>query len=172
MGFRRYRLLLSLREWPESPPWSRSLNVGRSGYTGGIDQIIQEFHISTEVATLGLSLFVLGFAIGPLFWAPLSELYGRQILFSTTYMALTAFNAGAAGSKNIETLLVLRFLAGAFGSSPLTNAGGVSGLTSRPTPGVNGFWNRSLPICSIQDKEDRPWFSSLWHPLWVLLWVR
>lgn len=40
-------------------------------------------------------------------------------------MLLTAFNAGAAGSKNIGTLIVLRFLAGAFGSSPLTNAGGV-----------------------------------------------
>jgi MFS family permease len=40
-------------------------------------------------------------------------------------MALTAFNAGAAGSKNIETLIILRFLAGSFGSSPLTNAGGV-----------------------------------------------
>lgn len=40
-------------------------------------------------------------------------------------MLLTVFNAGAAGSKNIQTLIVLRFLAGAFGSSPLTNAGGV-----------------------------------------------
>jgi len=38
---------------------------------------------------------------------------------------LTIFNAGAAGSQNIQTLIVLRFLAGAFGSSPLTNAGGV-----------------------------------------------
>lgn len=38
---------------------------------------------------------------------------------------LTAFNAGAAGSQNITTLIVLRFFAGAFGSSPLTNAGGV-----------------------------------------------
>lgn len=40
-------------------------------------------------------------------------------------MLLTVFNAGAAGSQNIETLIILRFLAGAFGSSPLTNAGGV-----------------------------------------------
>jgi MFS family permease len=38
---------------------------------------------------------------------------------------LTVFNAAAAGSKNIQTLIILRFLAGAFGSSPLTNAGGV-----------------------------------------------
>lgn len=55
----------------------------------------------------------------------MSELYGRQVLFIGTYGALTAFNAGAAGSQNIQTLLILRFFAGAFGSSPLTNAGGV-----------------------------------------------
>lgn len=58
-------------------------------------------------------------------WAPLSELFGRQVLFVTTYAGLTAFNAGAAGSQNIWTLIILRFFAGAIGSSPLTNAGGV-----------------------------------------------
>src|SRR6201999_2545111 len=94
-----------------------------SAYTGGIDQILQTFEIGDEVATLGLSLFVLGFAIGPLLWAPLSELYGRQVLFIGTYAVLTAFNAGAAGSQNIATLIVLRFFAGTFGASPLTNAG-------------------------------------------------
>ncbi|ODM18666.1 hypothetical protein SI65_05283 [Aspergillus cristatus] len=96
-----------------------------SAYTGGIAQIEQQFHIGSEVATLGVSLFVLGFAIGPLLWAPLSELFGRQILFIVTYCALTAFNSGAAGSQNIWTLIILRFFAGSFGSSPLTNAGGV-----------------------------------------------
>ncbi|KAL2074775.1 hypothetical protein VTL71DRAFT_8554 [Oculimacula yallundae] len=96
-----------------------------SAYSGGIEEILATFKVSTEVATLGISLFVLGFAIGPLLWAPLSELYGRQVLFFGTYAMLTAFNAGAAGSQNIETLIILRFFAGAFGSSPLTNAGGV-----------------------------------------------
>ncbi|MCJ1360589.1 MAG: MFS siderochrome iron transporter 1 [Icmadophila ericetorum] len=96
-----------------------------SAYTGGIEQIIEQFGASDEIVTLGVSLFVLGFAIGPLLWAPLSELYGRQILFFITYGMLTAFNAGAADSQNIQTLIVLRFFAGAFGSSPLTNAGGV-----------------------------------------------
>ncbi|KAI9713890.1 MAG: hypothetical protein M1820_000620 [Bogoriella megaspora] len=96
-----------------------------SAYSGGVQQIIQEFHCSQEVVILGISLFVLGFAIGPLLWAPLSEMYGRQWLFTITYGVLTAFNAGAAGSPNIWTLIILRFFAGAFGSSPLTNAGGV-----------------------------------------------
>ena len=40
-------------------------------------------------------------------------------------MGLTAFNAGAAGSRNIQTLIILRFFAGTIGSSPLTNSGGV-----------------------------------------------
>ncbi|KAF9875161.1 major facilitator superfamily transporter [Colletotrichum karsti] len=96
-----------------------------SAYTGGIKEIIEEFQISQIVATLGVSLFVLGFAIGPLLWAGLSELFGRQYLFFGTYAVLTAFNAGAAGANSAATLLVLRFFAGAFGSSPLANSGGV-----------------------------------------------
>ncbi|PNS19847.1 hypothetical protein CAC42_7814 [Sphaceloma murrayae] len=96
-----------------------------SAYSGGTRQILQEFQVSQEVGILGVSLFVLGFAIGPLLWAPLSELFGRQILFIVTYAGLTAFNAGAAGSRNIESLIIQRFFAGAIGSSPLTNAGGV-----------------------------------------------
>ncbi|KAI9931943.1 hypothetical protein MW887_009444 [Aspergillus wentii] len=102
-----------------------AVSLVSSAYTGGIVQIQQQFHIGTEVATLGVSLFVVGFAIGPLLWAPLSELFGRQILFIVTYCALTAFNCGAAGAQNAWTLIILRFFAGSFGSSPLTNAGGV-----------------------------------------------
>ncbi|KAK5072429.1 hypothetical protein LTR51_005065 [Lithohypha guttulata] len=96
-----------------------------SAYSGATRQVIQEFGISQEVSVLGISLFVLGFAIGPLLWAPLSEIYGRQILFAGTYMMLTIFNAAAAGVKTPYGLIILRFLAGTFGSSPLTNAGGV-----------------------------------------------
>ncbi|EXJ87410.1 hypothetical protein A1O3_04370 [Capronia epimyces CBS 606.96] len=96
-----------------------------SAYSGSAREVMQEFHIGEEVYTLGVSLFVLGFALGPLLWAPLSELYGRQVLFFGTYAVLTAFNAGAAGANSAATLIVLRFFAGTFGSSPLTNAGGV-----------------------------------------------
>lgn len=96
-----------------------------TAYTGGLAEIMATFNISTELSILGISLFVLGFAIGPLLWAPSSEFFGRQILFVLTYTVLTAFNIGAAVSQNIQTLVIVRFFAGAFGSSPLTNAGGV-----------------------------------------------
>lgn len=52
-------------------------------------------------------------------------MFGRRYIFSFTFTLLTAFNAGAAGAKNIQTLIILRFLAGSFGSSPFGNAGGV-----------------------------------------------
>jgi len=41
-----------------------------SAYSGGADQIIREFGCSQEIYTLGISFFVLGFAVGPLLWAP------------------------------------------------------------------------------------------------------
>jgi MFS family permease len=100
------------------------MGTGLAELLGGVREIVGGFDVTTEIATLGVSLFVLGFAVGPLVWAPLSELYGRQIVFAISYGAFTALNAGAIGSKDIQTLLVLRFFAGAFGSSPLTNAGG------------------------------------------------
>ncbi|EQL02772.1 Major facilitator superfamily domain, general substrate transporter [Ophiocordyceps sinensis CO18] len=102
-----------------------AVSFASSAYSGGVGEIIADFHVSSEVVILGVSMFVLGFAMGPLIWAPLSELFGRQKLFFVTYMALTAFNAGAAGAPSMAALVVLRFFAGAFGSSPLTNAGGV-----------------------------------------------
>lgn len=68
--------------------------------------------------------FVLGFVIGPLLWAPMSEVYGRRNLFIFTYILFTIFNGAVVASQNVWTLIILRFLAGTAGSSPLTNAGG------------------------------------------------
>lgn len=37
-----------------------------SAYSGGAQEVLREFQCSQELFTLGISLFVLGFAIGPL----------------------------------------------------------------------------------------------------------
>lgn len=102
-----------------------AVTFASSAYSGAASDVIRYFGVSQIVAILGVSLFVLGFAIGPLLWAPLSEMYGRQRLFYVTFFAITAFLAGSCGAQNMHTLIILRFFAGAFGSSPLTNAGGV-----------------------------------------------
>ncbi|KXG47594.1 Major facilitator superfamily domain, general substrate transporter [Penicillium griseofulvum] len=104
-----------------------------SAYSVSANEVFQDFDISTEVFIVGLSLFVLGFAIGPAVWGPLrlianidsrSELYGRRILWIITHIAMVAFLGGSAGSQNVATLLILRLFAGTFGGSPLVNSGG------------------------------------------------
>ncbi|KAJ9093729.1 hypothetical protein QFC21_006325 [Naganishia friedmannii] len=96
-----------------------------SCYTGAASFLIVEFHVSREIIVLGVTLFVLGFAGGPLIWAPLSEIYGRRPIFLITYFPFALFCLGSALANNIATLLVTRFLAGFFGASMLTNAGGM-----------------------------------------------
>lgn len=94
-------------------------------YASSIFDIKRHFDVSEEVATLGLALYVLGFALGPLIWGPLSELYGRRPIYIISFMAFTAFSVAAPVSPNITALLLFRFFGCAFGSSSMTNGGGV-----------------------------------------------
>ncbi|KAK4062502.1 uncharacterized protein Triagg1_9988 [Trichoderma aggressivum f. europaeum] len=122
------------REWPQGRKLLTTIIMAMltlaasfvsSTYSGCRKEIMSDLNASEEVFALGLSLYVLGFALGPLFWAPLGELYGRQIIFFITYGAFTGFNAGSAGAQHIYSLVILRFFAGAFAASALTNPGGV-----------------------------------------------
>ncbi|PWY80812.1 putative MFS transporter [Aspergillus sclerotioniger CBS 115572] len=90
-----------------------AVTFASSAYSDSADEVIRDFNISTEVFTLGITLFVLG-----------SELYGRKVLWITSHIAMVAFIGGTAGSRNTATLLILRFLGGIFGGSPLVNSGG------------------------------------------------
>jgi len=102
-----------------------SITFASSALAGATPQIQADFDASTELVTADVSLFVLSFAIGPAIWGPLSELYGRQVVFGITYAGVTLFSGAGLASKNIATLLVLRFISGAFGASTITNAAGV-----------------------------------------------
>ncbi|KAJ5511155.1 Major facilitator superfamily domain general substrate transporter [Penicillium expansum] len=102
-----------------------SITFASSALSAANPQIQERFGTSTELVVADTSLFVLAFAIGPAIWAPLSELWGRQIIYFITYGLTTLFAGATIASPNIATLLVLRFLAGAFGSSAISNAGGV-----------------------------------------------
>ncbi|KAJ5388624.1 Citrinin biosynthesis cluster MFS transporter mrr1 [Penicillium cosmopolitanum] len=84
----------------------------------------KEFNVSTEVMILGTSLTVFGFALGPLFWAPLSELYGRRLPLFSGYAIFAIFQIPVAVAQNIETIMICRFLQGVFGCSPLAVVGG------------------------------------------------
>ncbi|KZP30509.1 MFS general substrate transporter [Athelia psychrophila] len=96
-----------------------------SGYSTGTAQMEQEFGVSEEVGTLGLSTFILGFASGPMLVAPLSEFYGRRPVYLICWALFVIFQIPVAVAPNIATVLVCRFFQGFFGSTPLANTGGV-----------------------------------------------
>ncbi|KAL4903260.1 hypothetical protein BDW74DRAFT_169141 [Aspergillus multicolor] len=84
----------------------------------------QQFGVSTEVMVLATSLVVFGFAAGPLVWSPMSELYGRKYPLFLGYALFAIFQIPVAVAKNVETILVCRFLMGFLGCSPLAVVGG------------------------------------------------
>lgn len=58
------------------------------------------------------SIWELGEIVSPLFWGPLSELYGRRWVLNIANLLFVAFLAGTALSPNIQTLIAFRFLSG------------------------------------------------------------
>ncbi|KAI0018608.1 major facilitator superfamily domain-containing protein [Xylariomycetidae sp. FL0641] len=96
-----------------------------SSPSGCFGSISEEFGVSTEVAGLTITLFLLGYCAGPLFFAPLSEFYGRRWIFYSTFLLYLVFNFLCAWAPNFGALLVGRFLTGTFVSAPLSNSPGV-----------------------------------------------
>jgi MFS transporter, DHA1 family, multidrug resistance protein len=81
--------------------------------------VADEFDVSAEVGLLGLSLYVLGFATGPIFWAPLSELKGRKLPLVISMFGFSIFQIGVAAAKDLQTIMLCRFWGGFFAACPL-----------------------------------------------------
>lgn len=84
-----------------------------------------DFHSTNS--TLGsfvTSIYLLGFAFGPLALAPLSELYGRLPLYNICNVLFLIFNIACAVAPNLGALLAFRLLAGLAGSCPVTIGAG------------------------------------------------
>ncbi|KNG46409.1 msf membrane transporter [Stemphylium lycopersici] len=98
-----------------------------SAYSAGTRQIAAEFNVGNQVAVLGTTLFLFGFGLGPLLWAPLSEVYGRRVAVLTPMFVAICFSFGSAAAKDFQTLMITRFFGAFFASAPVTNTGGVLG---------------------------------------------
>lgn len=85
-------------------------------YAAAIPYIAAHYNCSRLAAVSGISFFLVGFASGPLLFAPLSEMYGRNVIIRTTLLLFVISNAGCALAPNIESHLVIRFFAGFFGA--------------------------------------------------------
>ena len=100
------------------------VGYGSSTDSAVIEQASLEFRVSQVTESLATGLYLVGFGCGAFFAAPLSETVGRSPVYIVTLFFFMAFQMASALAPNIGAQLVCRFLAGLFGSTPLTTAGG------------------------------------------------
>lgn len=104
-----------------------SASWASASYSPGTRQVAREFNVGKQTATLGTSLFLLGFGAGPLLWAPLSEVYGRRPAVMMPMFVAVCFSFATATAKDLQTVMISRFFGAFFASAPITNTGGVLG---------------------------------------------
>ncbi|KAL3458961.1 major facilitator superfamily domain-containing protein [Aspergillus heterothallicus] len=89
-------------------------------FSAAIGSVSEEFDIGREAASLGVTLFVLGFAAGPVAWAPMSEIIGRRWPVCIGIFGCGIFTIACATAKDVQTIMLTRFFAGLFAASPIS----------------------------------------------------
>jgi DHA1 family multidrug resistance protein-like MFS transporter len=179
---------------PENPQnWSRgkkatvvlqiylytlAVYMGSAIFTPSEPYLVEKMGISPNVAALGLSMYVLGYGIGPLIWSPLSEIpiIGRNPPYMLTLGIFVALCIPTALVSSFPGLVVLRFLQGFFGSPCLATGGASIGdiysLLKLPyfLTGWAAFATAGPalgPIISGFSVPATNWHWSLWEILWL-----
>ncbi|KAI2468785.1 MFS general substrate transporter [Annulohypoxylon bovei var. microspora] len=102
--------------------------VSSSMVAPGLTAIGEELDIPEGfMRNIVLSIFVLAYALGPLAWGPLSELYGRVPVLQLSNLGYLGFNLGCGFARTRGQLIAFRFLSGLGGSASLAIGGGVLG---------------------------------------------
>lgn len=105
--------------------YSLAVYGASSMYVPGEQGVMEQFHVGATPAAIGLAIFVVGYGIGPLLFAPLSEIasIGRNWVYVPTFFLFVILSIPTAVVNNYAGLLVLRFLTGFFGCPCLANGG-------------------------------------------------
>lgn len=128
-----------------------SVYMGSAIYTPGVELVANYFNVGVVTATLGLTLFVLGYGIGPMIGlSSISEIpaIGRNMPYLITLFIFVILQIPTALVTNIPGLMILRFLAGVFGSPPLATGGASIGdmYSAKKRPLAIGVWGLSA-VC-------------------------
>ncbi|KAK6077977.1 transporter [Seiridium cupressi] len=119
------------------PNWRKFLNcglisimtlvsaLGSSIFAPSVPQVMAEFEsTSLTMASFVVSVYILGYASGPFLLAPLSEIYGRVIVYHVCDFCFVLLSVGSALAPSLSSLIAIRFFAGVAGCAPVTNGGG------------------------------------------------
>ncbi|KAF7760102.1 hypothetical protein Agabi119p4_10778 [Agaricus bisporus var. burnettii] len=123
------------KNWKYSKKWASTVIVSLFTFISPVSsamvapatsQIVEEFGVhSSVVQAMMTSVFVLGYAFGPLFLGPMSEIWGRSHVLQLSNLFYLVWNLACGFAQNKEQLIAFRLLAGIGGSAPLSIGGGV-----------------------------------------------
>lgn len=100
--------------------------LGSSMPSGAIQEIGEYFHVNSDIQlVLPISTFLIGYIVGPIICGPLSEHYGRKIVFLVAFLCYTVFTLATALAPTWPAFLVFRFICGCFASAPIAVLGGL-----------------------------------------------
>lgn len=104
-----------------------SIYLGSAIITPAEPVFIEIFGVTAQVSSLVLSMFVLGYGLGPLFFSPMSEVprLGRNIPYMVSFSLFIIITIVTARVQNFPGLVVLRLLQGFLGG-PVLATGGAS----------------------------------------------
>lgn len=90
----------------------------------GLPAIQRDFKNHNDtMATFAMTIYVLGFCVGPLAFAPLSEIYGRAVVYKCCLTMFLVFTLACGLSSSIKMLICFRLMAGCFGAAPVAIGG-------------------------------------------------
>lgn len=96
--------------------------VYSTSYTAAIPGVMKSFDISSEaVATLGVTTYLIGLAVGAMVVAPLSELFGRRMVYIVCIICFTLLVIPSALATSLAEILVVRFFGAVFGAALVSN---------------------------------------------------
>lgn len=119
--------------WPSWQRWSIAffyctlqsfVTLTSTTYLSAEFSIGLDYPASSQVLTLGQSLFILGTAVGPAFLGPLSDIGGRKWIYVASIALYAILNVGTAQAINLPMLIIFSFLIGLAGSTALSNVAG------------------------------------------------
>lgn len=94
-------------------------------FAPGVPEATSEFHSTNSAeASLLISVYLIGLAVGPLFLPPLSELYGRCPVTHAANGVFLVASILCAVSVNLAMLTVFRLVMGIACCVPVTIGGG------------------------------------------------
>jgi MFS family permease len=100
--------------------------LGSSMPSGASEEIAKHFHVTSDLQlVLPISTFLIGYIVGPIICGPLSENYGRKIVFRVAFLHYTIFTLATVLAPNWPAFLIFRFICGTFASAPIAVVGGL-----------------------------------------------